>query len=186
MKLHIGCGEDYKGGFVNLDNNLRVKADVYADLDKRLPFESNTFDYVLADSVIEHVKETFKIMEEIWRVCKPGATIIIHVPHYSGMFGRKYIGHYHEFGIGSFDCFSNNDASSQDYTTARFKVIKEKLHMFKRNERGTRYPRFSIFVAEVNSLLSFFCNFSRLWKLACEKFWIFGFDEISYNLEVVK
>lgn len=148
-KLNLGCGEDYKQGFLNLDSNERVTADIYADLEKPLLLEDNKFSYILADNTLEHIQNLIQLMEELWRISKNKAIIEIHVPHYTGIFGRKFIDHKQEFGIGSFDCFSDNDASSQNYTTARFKVTSEKLHVFKRNSRGTRYPKFSIFVNKV-------------------------------------
>lgn len=54
-KLNLGCGFDYRPGWVNLDSNDSIKADIHHDLEKKLPFEDNPFDEVFAGQVIEHV-----------------------------------------------------------------------------------------------------------------------------------
>ena len=40
------------------------------------PLESNSFDVVLSGNVIEHVRMTWKWMQELARVCKPGGHVI--------------------------------------------------------------------------------------------------------------
>ncbi|BDU51118.1 class I SAM-dependent methyltransferase [Haliovirga abyssi] len=44
-----------------------------------LPYEDNSFDFVYSLGVIEHFPETQKAIEEHYRVCKPGGTILITV-----------------------------------------------------------------------------------------------------------
>lgn len=76
-KLNIGCGNDYKKGWINLDFNKNVKADVYCNLEKKLPFEDNSFDEVYSRCVLEHMKNPFNLILEMKRVCKKGGKIII-------------------------------------------------------------------------------------------------------------
>ena len=52
-----------------------VKADICA-----LPFEDNTYDFILCNHVLEHIPNDFKAMEELYRVLKPGGTAILQVP----------------------------------------------------------------------------------------------------------
>jgi ubiquinone/menaquinone biosynthesis C-methylase UbiE len=42
-----------------------------------MPYEDNSFDYVIADQVIEHVKKPWVAMEEVRRVLKPNGWAII-------------------------------------------------------------------------------------------------------------
>ena len=48
-KLNLGCGEDYKEGYVNVDFHGHVNIDVQHDLNSiPYPFADNSFDHVLA------------------------------------------------------------------------------------------------------------------------------------------
>ena len=58
-------------------NNLSfVKADA-----TNLPFDNNSFDVVVSFETIEHVKDQVKVMEEIRRVCKQDALLIMSTPN---------------------------------------------------------------------------------------------------------
>lgn len=46
-----------------------------------LPFEDNTFDYVMSSDVIEHTTEPYKATLELIRVLKPNGKICITVPN---------------------------------------------------------------------------------------------------------
>jgi 2-polyprenyl-3-methyl-5-hydroxy-6-metoxy-1,4-benzoquinol methylase len=46
-----------------------------------LPFEDNSFEYVTAWGVIEHFPSIPRILQEIHRITKPGASIFIMVPN---------------------------------------------------------------------------------------------------------
>ena len=89
MKLHLGCGNDYRKGWVNIDSDPSVKVDIRRDLEKGLPFSDNTIEEVYARHLIEHIKDDAFLMNEIWRVCKKGASVRLVFPD----------GH----GIGAFD-----------------------------------------------------------------------------------
>lgn len=52
-----------------------VKADI---LD--LPFESDLFDVVLCNHVLEHIEDDHKAMSELYRVMKPGGWGIFQIP----------------------------------------------------------------------------------------------------------
>ncbi len=54
-------------------------ADIRADL-LQLPFEDGSFDVVICNHVLEHVKDDRKAMGEILRVLKPGGYAILQVP----------------------------------------------------------------------------------------------------------
>lgn len=46
----------------------------------KLPYKTNTFDTTLALDVIEHIKDDQKVINEMFRVLKPGGEAIITVP----------------------------------------------------------------------------------------------------------
>src|SRR5574339_598973 len=80
-KLNLGSGEFLKDGFVNVDYYSISNPDVVHDLSKfPYPFDDNYFELVEADHVLEHLREPFEVMRELYRICAPGATIHIRVP----------------------------------------------------------------------------------------------------------
>jgi SAM-dependent methyltransferase len=79
--LDLGCGRDKLPGSIGIDVNPRSDADVIHDLDVfPWPFDDNTFDYVRANDVLEHVANFEGCVRELHRVCKPGARIDVRMP----------------------------------------------------------------------------------------------------------
>ncbi len=46
----------------------------------QLPFETNTFDWVICNHVLEHIEDDKKAMDEIYRVLKPRGSAVLQVP----------------------------------------------------------------------------------------------------------
>ena len=83
MKLNLGCGLDKKKGYVNCDVSSDVNPDKVVDLEKKLPFKSNSVDEIIASHVLEHIVNFVPLMHEFHRVCKKGVKIKIAVPFYA-------------------------------------------------------------------------------------------------------
>lgn len=70
-------------GHVNLD--IRRPADVIFDLENcgfnRMPFPDNHFDRILMSHVFEHITNVLGMMQELWRVAKPDATMAVLTPY---------------------------------------------------------------------------------------------------------
>lgn len=188
IKLNLGCGKDYKDGWINVDFNKEVKADIYADLTKKLPFKNNEVDEVLMDNTLEHIKrEKFlNFMDEIHRICKPRALIKIYVPHFTSTTAFKHPTHYNFFGLCTFGFMEAGERkginfSGERYNKARFNILKEQLLFLHHNSQNFGFM--NKFVLPLN----WFFNLGGLkGKLFWEKFQIFGFEEIYYELEVAK
>jgi SAM-dependent methyltransferase len=54
-------------------------ADVKADICD-LPFETECFDFILCNHVLEHIPDDRKAMQELYRILKPGGTAILQIP----------------------------------------------------------------------------------------------------------
>lgn len=82
-KLNLGCGSDYRPGWVNVDFDKNVKADEYFDLAKPFPLKKSGFDYILLQDVLEHfTKEGAKsLLKECRKVLSVGGRIEIRVPN---------------------------------------------------------------------------------------------------------
>ena len=53
-----------------------------------LPFDSDFFDVVICNQVLEHMKEIFWVISEIARVMKRGGTLILGVPNLGSLHNR--------------------------------------------------------------------------------------------------
>lgn len=80
-KLHLGCGEDYIEGLVNIDL-YAPRADVRTAVTDLSKFESGTVEYIEANHVIEHLtfEETESALAEWARVLAPGGWIVVSCP----------------------------------------------------------------------------------------------------------
>ncbi len=68
------------------DNGIDVKT---ADLEReRLPFQDGSVDIVMANHVLEHMKEIFWIFREISRVLRTGGRVIVGVPNLASFHNR--------------------------------------------------------------------------------------------------
>lgn len=80
LKLHVGCGTQYKAGWVNIDNNSDNnidQLDINWDLSKGLPFDDNSVDYIYHEHFIEHLtyEQGLVFMQECYRVLKLGGVM---------------------------------------------------------------------------------------------------------------
>lgn len=86
MKLNIGCGTDYREGFINIDGSdslPRVDKVINIATDSLLDyFESGQVDYILANDIIEHHYhwEGVELMTQFCKLLKPGGCAEIRVP----------------------------------------------------------------------------------------------------------
>lgn len=126
-KLHIGCGFAKREGYINVDSVEAVKPDVLWNLNEfPYPFENNTFDEVLAYSILEHLDDVVKVMEELHRVMKPNAVLDITVPYWDGFGFASDPTHKTMFTEHTFEFFTGK-ADYAFITTARFVITSLKL-----------------------------------------------------------
>jgi methionine biosynthesis protein MetW len=53
----------------------------WADLDEPLAFSDASFDVVVAGEVLEHIRSPRRLLDEAWRVLRPGGTLVGSVPN---------------------------------------------------------------------------------------------------------
>lgn len=61
-----------------------------AALGEQLPFADATFDFVVLDQVIEHVSDQSRVLEEAFRVLKPGGAMYVACPNYLRFYEPHY------------------------------------------------------------------------------------------------
>ncbi len=86
--LNLGCGYRKMGSpdWINIDSRDEVNPDMVLDVTQGLPFEDNSVDEIKCIDFLEHVPigKTIALVEEIYRVLKPGGKWEILVPSTDG------------------------------------------------------------------------------------------------------
>jgi SAM-dependent methyltransferase len=89
VRLNLGCGDDYREGYVNIDVRTDCGADEIADA-TLLPYADGVADEVLALDLLEHfpAARTAQVLAEWRRVLRPGGMLTVRVPNVEGLAGR--------------------------------------------------------------------------------------------------
>lgn len=91
--LDIGCGQspyryllnkaetEYKGiDVIEASSFDYINNDITLFDGEHIPFEDSTFDAIICTEVLEHVYNYQTLVDEMYRVCKPNAVLIITIP----------------------------------------------------------------------------------------------------------
>ncbi len=83
LDLHLGSGQQYLEGFLNIDTNIFGRKDMWLDIRNGFPFLENSVDSVYAHMLFEHLypAELIFILKESYRVLKKGGGLRICVPN---------------------------------------------------------------------------------------------------------
>jgi SAM-dependent methyltransferase len=170
--LDVGCGRSKFPGSTGIDFAQNSFADVMHDLNVfPYPLADGDFDVILCRNVIEHVQNVVGLMEEIHRVGRNGADVIITTPHFSSLYSYQDPTHLRHLAFDSMDYFTDNTSHSNFYSNKRFTMVKKEIDF------GKSFP-FSLIA-------------SGLFKLSphkYEKHFAFAFpcNSLSFHLKVVK
>ncbi|MFX0141167.1 MAG: methyltransferase domain-containing protein, partial [Candidatus Hodarchaeota archaeon] len=82
LKLNLGCGNEKKEDWVNIDIDRRVKPDLIADAKNLYMFYDETIDEIICYHLFEHFiySEAIKALSEWYRILKPGGKLSIELP----------------------------------------------------------------------------------------------------------
>ena len=94
MKLNLGCGDDVREGYINIDVRKTKPNVLVIDLEKELlrAFPSESADEIVARDFIEHIswRRVEDLLKDIFRVLKKGGRLFIQVPDLEAI-ARKVI-----------------------------------------------------------------------------------------------
>lgn len=129
MILDVGCGtRKIEPSAVGIDISPRSAADVVWDLDQfPWPLETNKFDRVHMSHIIEHVKDIPRTMEEVHRVARDGAEVLIVTPHFSSHNSYTDPTHRWHLAAGSFAYFTGADFATFTGSNVAFEVTSLEL-----------------------------------------------------------
>lgn len=174
MKLHLGCGNDYREGYVNCDISPEVKPDKVVNLEKPLRmFKDNSVSEIVANHVFEHVFNFIPLMHELHRISKHNAIIKVKVPFYATWGQYNDPTHVRFFSPFTFGYFRKGNYSHEVGNNKNMFEIKAKLNY------GVGSSR------RLNWILNPLINFNQ--AIYCKLFaFILPASEIEFELKVLK
>ncbi len=184
--LDLGCGTSKRAAAIGIDIYAVPGVDLVCDLNRTLPFGENTIDGIYASHVVEHVDTFLRLMDDIWRISKPGAWVRIWTPHFSsGMLTWGDPTHKRAFATQTFELL---EGAQVHYIPSRFLVEMIRLNFFSdgscppcRAFRHRLYIRLGHWIERI-------VNRGRVSQLRFERLWcqFFPFSEIYVELKVKK
>jgi len=170
--LEIGSGRrPYEAApgeeVVHLDRRPLPHIEQVWDLEQvPYPFPDSSFDRVIALDVLEHLSGTVRVIEELWRIARPGARLLVRVPHWASYRAHRDPTHRAFFDEQSFDYFGQGEYSF--YSHARLKVLSVVEEL--------AYPR----------LMGFLRSVSRRLERGVKKHFLNMVLNLTFELEVEK
>jgi GT2 family glycosyltransferase/predicted SAM-dependent methyltransferase len=83
--LNLGCKDLYLTGFINIDWDQSIKADLYCDvLQIKERFFDGTIDFIYAGHILEHLSpgDDAKLLKICHDLLKPGGSLVVVAPDY--------------------------------------------------------------------------------------------------------
>lgn len=185
VKLDLGEGRKHPES-LRLEPCRSLETDVLADLDAGLPLGDSVVDEVFAEHAPAHVRDFVAAMEEVWRVCKPGALVHVRLPHATSVWAAsRDPRHQRLYTIETFEYFDPRRRNERCPTRAAYVLEESRLYLTARGapERGRGLAR-----GTLSRLFEAAANRSRGMQYRWER-WLghlVGFEEMYVALTVVK
>lgn len=185
VKLDLGEGRK-QAESLRIEGHPGHETDVRADLAAGLPLRESVADEVYAGHALAHTPDFVAAMEEVWRVCKPGALVHVSLPHATSVWAAsRDPRHQRLYTIETFEYFDPRRRDERCPTRASYVIEESRLYLTARSrpERGRGLAR-----GKVSRLVEAAANRSRGMQYRWER-WLgqlVGFEEMSVVLSVVK
>ena len=177
--LDLGCGNKKRPGSLGLDVIPGTQADVIHDLSVfPYPFPDSTFSEIFADNVLEHLDSPLKVMEELHRICRPGAKVTIIVPYFRSKWAFADPTHRSFFAVDSFS-YTDPDHpffARYAYSKAAFKVVQKVFN------EGL------VFSGPLKYLIHGLTRYANKWPHRYEFYLshLFPLDQLTFELRAIK
>ena len=122
--LDLGGGSRPSEGAFRVDRDPALGPDLVHDLDDfPWPLDDDRFETVHCRHILEHLNDTDRTLEEIHRVARPGARVIIVTPHFSSVNSWDDPTHLRHFSSAAFDRY----CTPRDGARPMFRIIRKDL-----------------------------------------------------------
>ena len=181
------------GGEARRTRSLRVApspapgVQIVTRFDANLPFKDNSVDEIFLDHALAHIDNFSAMMEEFWRISKPGTIIHARLPHASSSWAlsRDPL-HSHHYTLETFNYFDPRFNHSGCESHARFRIEHARLYLTgaRGDARGLALAR-GMFSGVIES----FVNQNRGMQYRSERWFaplVGGFEEFYVVLSTIK
>jgi SAM-dependent methyltransferase len=169
-----GCGCPYTGKVVGVDIDTNSQADVLWDLEKfPYPFKNNEFDAIYAHHSLEHLEDTNKVMDELWRITKPNGRVKIMVPFGTSTSALQNPTHKRFFSVITIQSYTNGEKP-------KFRLLSAKLNYVV----PINWKRRILKIA--TTPVDWFINANHYFYEKLLRYYCGDADEIEWELEVIK
>ncbi len=174
-------------GAIQVGEGQREGLNLRARLGPALPFRDGSVDEVFLDDGLAHVSDFVCTLEELWRVCLPGALIHLRLPHASSAWAvSRDPRHPNRYTLETFNYFDPRFKDAHCPTPATFRVEQAELRV-----TGARGDPSGLALARgpLARTIERFANRNRGMQYRAERWFagLFGgFEEMSVVLAVEK
>ena len=186
--IDLGCGKRKKPGATGVDIARIPGVDIVADVMKPLPIRDNSVDEIVASHIIEHVDDVMDFMGEIWRICKPGATVYFRFPHGSSKYVTwKDPTHKRGVFLATFEYFDPNTFDGKAwgyYHPAKFEIPRRELNF----NMNSDIWEAQFIRRNLGRFFDWLANRNERTQYLCERFWgnWVGMEEAHIWLKAIK
>jgi SAM-dependent methyltransferase len=127
--LDVGCGSKKHPGAVGIDRSADTDADVVHDLDAPpWPIADRSFDEILLQDVLEHLRDPYAVFAELHRIARPGGRIQLRTPHFSSALAYSDPTHVNFFSAAAIRSLA--EPGFEHYSAVRFRVVSLTLDLW--------------------------------------------------------
>lgn len=186
VRLDFGR-EAQRGRALRIAGRAGPGVHIVAPLTRCLPFRDNCADEIFLDHALAHNDDFLGVMEELWRISKPGTILHVRLPHASSSWAiSRDPRHPRAYTLETFNYFEQRFRNPACATRASFHVEHARLYLTgaRPNNRGLALAR-----GAFAGIVEGFVNQNRGMQYRWERWFsplVGGFEELYVVLSANK
>ncbi len=186
VRLDFG-GEARRARTLRLAGAPGPDVQIVAQLSPHLPLQDDSVDEVFLDHALAHAEDFLSVMEELWRISKPGTIMHARLPHASSSWAvSRDPRHGRHFTLETFNYFDPRFNNATCASPVSFQVEYTRLYLkgARQNARGQALPG-----GALARIIEGLANQSRGMQYRWERWFsplIGGFEEFYVVLSAIK
>jgi hypothetical protein len=186
VRLDFG-GEARRGRALRVASKRGPGVHVVTPLSRCLPFRDDCADEIFVDHALKHNDDFVGVMEELWRISKPGTIVHVRLPHASSSWAAsRDPRHRKSYTLETFNYFEPRFKDPTCASRASFHVEHARLYLTgaRPNARGLALAR-----GAFAGVIEGFVNQNRGMQYRWERWFsplVGGFEELYVVLSAIK